>query len=70
MLPFIPGVKDFAVRENTEKAYDDQQFVCRVDQAGSQIFGSLVLTEFVMHKLLGFGIPTVTAFVSKVRSKH
>ena len=68
-VSFIPDVKDTYVRQNTEKAYDDENFTCRTDQAGSQIFGSLLLTEFVMHKLLGVGVPSLQYLTSRVRKK-
>jgi hypothetical protein len=62
------GLAQTYIRENTEKAFDIGTFQCRADQTGTQIFG-LVVTEFVMGKLLGIGVPLAMYLVSKMRQK-
>ena len=61
------GLKGLVIRK-TAKNYDSNVFSCRSNQFGNQFF-SLLVTEFVMGKILGVAIPSLKWLISKLRRK-
>lgn len=67
-VPLVRGFTHDMVRAAAEQAFDPTAYDCRVEQVSSGLF-TLVLTEFLVGKVLMVAVPVAKRTVAQLRSK-
>jgi hypothetical protein len=62
------SISEIYVRKAAAKEFNGFQYRCRSEQAAAGLF-NLVVTEFLVGKILGVTIPYITEFVANARGK-